>query len=308
MDFLGIREAMKQRVPAGPVGTLRRWRRAVAEKRYFKQGVTTLRVGRFDIVAPKNHALGPILATQPYRDLCVGVTAKHVSRKYPHGTMIDIGANIGDTAAIIATYAGNKLILVEASDYFFKFLVENAQRLPNHTELRKTLVADGTAIVGAFKHWGGTASFTEGDFAAQVQSTRLCDLADAATCFVKLDTDGYDFRILEDSLTWLSNARPAVLFESQIRSREDLEGANKLFASMMNIGYSHFVVWDDPGFHLLSTSSLDILTDLNRYLFKVWERDVRRSICNYDVLCLHEDDKDLYAGIARDWKTYSFET
>jgi hypothetical protein len=52
-----------------------------------------------------------VLKLQPYRDLCIGISAKYISVKYPNKAIIDIGANIGDTAAIIATYAQNNVYL-----------------------------------------------------------------------------------------------------------------------------------------------------------------------------------------------------
>jgi hypothetical protein len=129
-------------------------------------------------------------------------------------------------------------------------------------------------------------------------------LADEKTCFIKTDTDGYDFRILMDSLEWLASAHPAILFENQIRNSPDLNSANELYVRLVEIGYAYFIVWDDPGFHLLSTTSLDVLIDLNRYLFRVWQNDGHKSIFNYDVLCLHQSDYDIYQNICEWYKTY----
>jgi FkbM family methyltransferase len=274
-------------------------------RHYFKQGFTQVKCGAYEIEAPENHPLVNIRRSQPYRDLCVGITAKYTSAKYPDGTIVDIGANIGDTAALIATYARNKLILIEASDYFFDILVRNASKLPNEIVVKKALISDGSNVSGYFHHWAGTASFherTRGE--VQIKTERLSDIADENTCFVKTDTDGYDFRILVDSLEWLASAHPAILLESEIRNSQDLDSANELYTRLVLIGYAYFIVWDDPGFHLVSTTSLDVLTDLNRYLFKVWQNDGHKSICNYDVLCLHQNDEDVWKHICEWYKAY----
>jgi FkbM family methyltransferase len=286
---------------------LRDLSRRRSERRYFAQGLTRVKCGAYDIEAPKNHLLVNLLKAQPYRDLCVGITAKYVSAKYPDGTMIDIGANIGDTAALIATYARNKLMLVEGSDYFFELLVRNTSHLPNELTLKNVLVSDGRKISGRFRHWGGTASFHEGaSETLQIQTERLSAIAadENSVCFIKLDTDGYDFGILSDSIEWLAAEHPAILFENQIRNAPDRIAADELYATLSQIGYTFFIVWDDPGFHLVSTTSLDILKDLNRYLFKVFQNDGHRSICNYDVLCLHGNDEDVYRNICEWYKDY----
>ena len=108
---------------------------------------------------------------------------------------------------------------------------------------------------------------------------------------MKIDTDGHDVSILNDSLAWLADVRAAVLFENQIRTREDCRRADELFHSLRRIGYEYFIVWDDPGFHLISTSSINMLRNLNRYLLNVTQTAGHVGISNYDVVCLHEHDQ-----------------
>ena len=130
-----------------------------------------------------------------------------------------------------------------------------------------------------------TASF-RADESGTVRTTteRLSQICDDKTCFIKLDTDGYDFFILRDSIDFLASQQPAILFENQIRTVEDLDASNHVLGALSKTGYSGFVVWDDPGFHLVSTTAIEVLQDLNRYLFSVWKKPGHRSICNYDVL------------------------
>ena len=300
-----MKTLIKSLIPKPIYEFLRERRRQRSEQRYFKQGFKTIKCGAYEIEAPENHLIVNISQSQPYRDLCVGITAKYISRKYPDGTMIDVGANIGDTAALISTYAQNNLILVEANDYFYDILVRNIEKIPNEITLKKVLLSDGDPVSGSFVHKSGTAFFQEeSDNTMQVKTERLADVADDKTCYIKIDTDGYDRKILLASLDWLTNIHPAVLFESYIHNIQELESANELYSKLMQVGYKYFIVWDDPGFHLLSTTSLDVLTDLNRYLFKVFQIDARKSIYNYDILCLHDEDEDIYEDIREWYKNY----
>lgn len=300
-----VKTVIKSLLPKPIYNFFRERRKQYSEKLYFNQNFTRVKCGNYEIEVPENHLLVRLSKSQPYRDLCLGISTKYISTKYPNGTIIDIGANVGDTAAIIATYSRNKLILIEGSDYFFDILVRNTAQISNEIITKKVLVSDGTNVIGSFSHWGGTASFNEdSDGKIQTKTERLADIADINTCFIKTDTDGYDFKILTDSLEWLAERRPAIFFENQIMNIQDLECSNELYRSLMQIGYSYFIVWDDPGFHLVSTTSLDTLIDLNRYLFKVWQNNCHISICNYDVLCLHRDDEDIYHNIREWYKTY----
>ena len=121
---------------------------------------------------------------------------------------------------------------------------------------------------------------------------------------VKIDTDGNDFAIINKSIDWFERAQPGIFFEHQIRATPDLERADATFENLMGIGYRYFVVFDDPGFLILSTGDIDILKDLNRYLYRIWSTPgAVKSICNYDVLALHERDRDAFEGVLKYFKS-----
>jgi len=287
---------------------LRKIRRDYLENKYFSQPLTKVKCGDYYIEAPKNHILTGLNDAFYLRDLCVGITAKYIAEKYEKCSMIDIGANIGDTAALISTYAPSaKLILVEASDYFFKLLEKNTSQLPNEVALKKTLVWDGSEIEGGFTHWGGTASFVEGYTKKyKMQTTRLSDIADANTRFVKSDTDGYDFKILSNSIDWLASSSAAVLYENQIGSKNDLEQSDNLCDALFGKGYTNFIVWDDAGFLLLASgadsNSVNEVKDLNSYLYKTFQHNDTKTIANFDVLGLHKNDHDIFMKIHQWYK------
>ena len=297
------RRALSKRLAARVVNYLPRLKRERANRRYFKQPLMTVRVGSYELECPAQHLLHNLGTKQPYRDLCVGIAARFIGEKYPSTLMIDVGANIGDTAAMISSHTTNPLLLVEGSPYFFDILQRNARQLPNVREVIHVLVSDtGGNVTGGFHHWGGTALFVERSGGDQVVSSlTLAEIADPDTCFVKLDTDGHDFRIVCGSLDWFENSRAGLLVEDQILAPTDLEESNEMFARLSDIGYTGFIVWDDAGFHILSTRSVGALRDLNRYLWKQRENDAHHSISNYDVLCLHERDADIFSKLVRWW-------
>lgn len=296
---------VKKLLPSSTLQRLQSLKQRSNQRSFFKQRLNTIHVGNFEILIPSRHALAKIQQGQPYRDLCVGISAKYISSKYPQGTLMDIGANIGDTAAMMASFSPNRLVLIEASDYYFGILSQNAARLPNPIVLKQVLIADGKPELGSLQHWGGTAFFRKDATGnTEIQTVRLCEIADESTRFVKIDTDGFDFMIIADSLEWLAAAQPALLFEDQIQSQSELENANDVIARLMQAGYAYFIVWDDPGRHVVSTGSLDVLKDLNRYLFKTSQTNGPRGICNYDILCLQPGDIDIYQNVTKWYRAY----
>jgi len=285
----------------------RRMRRAGRARRSDR--VVSIDIGDFTLEAPENHIFVRILneGTQPCRDLNIGVTARCIAEQYPSAPIVDIGANIGYTAAIMATHApGSPLVLVEPSDRYFDFLERNSRRLPNLRACRRVFVSDRTKPEGELQHWFGTAMFVESPGTdLGIASEPLPEIAPADTRLVKIDTDGHDFRIIRGSIDWLRETRSAILFENQIQGEEELSSVNELFRQLREIDYGLYIFWDDPGFHVVSTTDMDVVRDLNRYLFKQRQRERGRpSIYNYDVLCLPSEDKAIFERVTAYYQNY----
>jgi len=290
--------SLKQYLPETIVAKLKKLFFERRNRAFFRQGTTTWRYGNFLLTVPKSHPIIKLQETQPYRDLNIGVSAKYMYQKYPDKIIIDIGANVGDTAALIASQTKSQLLLVESSDYFYDFLVKNSRLFENRVKTVKCFIGGGESISGDLVHWGGTAYFLENSGQSKIPTSRLDDICQGSACLVKIDTDGFDFDIILNNLSFLKNNKPGLIFENQIRSLDDLNKCNEVFKKLSSIGYENFVFWDDPGFLITSTNSLDTVADLNRYLFEIWHHtQATKSIYNYDVLCLTADDKDVFESV-----------
>lgn len=122
---------------------------------------STLRIGAYDVLLPPSHHLKSFLSTQQYRFLNLGLAAQYLSLKYPKSSVIDVGANIGDTAAMIATFTASKLVLVEPAQEFHDYLAFNASKLPNDVQIIKAIIASGGSITGSIHVREGNAVFVE---------------------------------------------------------------------------------------------------------------------------------------------------
>lgn len=303
-----VRSALRTVLPEGVKQRLRTVRTWWVSRTFAHQRLHPMRIGSFELAVPSRHILRQLTQVQPYRDQAIGIIAGQAGLKYPDLALVDVGANIGDTAARMASHASNSLILVEPSDYFFRILRRNAEEIPNETLLLQSLVGDGSTISGSLDHWGGTAEFMDSETGPRVPTRRLSDIATAhqlGIALVKIDTDGFDFKIVLSSIDWLAETKPALFFEVHVRSEGALSDANMTFGALAQIGYRRFLVWDDAGLHMLTTDSVAAVADLNRYLFKNWESpDTRKSVFNYDVLCLSATDSDIAEALHAYYSTY----
>lgn len=145
---------------------------------------------------------------------------------------------------------------------------------------------------------GGTARFERlAVDGSQIDCKLLTDIVDERTRFIKVDTDGFDVPILASSLSFLAERRPCLHFENSVPDLETLNASNKLLEDLRDIGYLYFAVFDDAGLHLVSTTDLETLKSLNHYLFKVLTGPQKRSLFNWDILCLSALDEEIFTVI-----------
>jgi hypothetical protein len=122
----------------------------------FRQGTATLHVGDFTIALPDKHPLIDWQRSQPYRDQHIGISAGLFGRKYPRAALIDIGANVGDSAARMASHCRNDLILIEPSPLYLKYLKKNAALFHNKTMIEEVLIGGESMGHGNLVHTGGS--------------------------------------------------------------------------------------------------------------------------------------------------------
>ncbi|MEY3402197.1 MAG: hypothetical protein RLZZ86_1812, partial [Cyanobacteriota bacterium] len=89
------------------------------------------KVARHNLFFPHNHKLEQYQNTWKLYDRILGIIAKYVFVKYPDTTAIDIGANVGDTAALIQEFQPIPTLCIEGNPEYFSFLERNAQIIGN---------------------------------------------------------------------------------------------------------------------------------------------------------------------------------
>jgi FkbM family methyltransferase len=260
-----------------------------------------LKVGCFNLIFPGDHILPSIQSVQPDRNLALGIAAREIFQKYPGKSFVDIGANVGDTGAIVASYSDCPMVLVEPSDTFFGYLEKNSAQFANQVELVRSFISDGLSTSGNLVHGSGTA-YLDASAATTIPTRPISSLSRRAG-LIKVDTDGFDFKIISAGLDYLKFAQPALYFENEIFSAEALIAANNLFIGLSEAGYHHFMVFDAMGVHMTSTSDIQVVHDLNRYLYRVMTGPIDRMLYSYDVLCLADKDTDVAERIAQHYRT-----
>lgn len=255
------------------------------------------KLGGSEILLPLAHNLPLIRSAFPQYSTNIARVCGFVSEKYPDLHLIDIGANIGDTVAIVREFSQCPILCVEGNEYYFNILSENIRRAKfRSVEAVRAFVATYSGeIKGQLISVGGTAHFVE-DTTNPVNAIKLSHLLDDFPEFqtpklLKIDTDGFDCSILRSELEWLGERTPVIFFEyDPFFFRGQLYDGTRIFEDLSRVGYSSAIFYDNFGDYLTSVDlqrDTQILVDLQRYY-------IGRGGQQYaDVAVFHGEDRDI---------------
>lgn len=257
------------------------------------------------LAVPLSHALPEYLKVFPHYASNLGRLAAALKRKYPDLAVIDIGANIGDSIAVIRRGADAPVLCVEGNPVFLKTLRLNASRFGRVSVAENYVGEKEGSLMAEDRMLGGTSHIAEGG-SREIKVKPLSLIAAGypgfeAAKLVKIDTDGFDCKIIRGSADFLAAARPAVFFEYDplLLARQNDEGLS-VFAALRGAGYSSALVYDNLGHFMLSLelSEERLLTELHAHFYS-YRGDRFGDICAF-----HSEDAELCAELARSETQY----
>lgn len=215
-----------------------------------------LQYGQFFLECDSSHHLPRILSVLPNfgRNLADVVGALEI--REPH--VIDVGANIGDTAILLARFApGAKVLCIEGDSRFMSDLERNTAQIGGVT-IAQAILADRSAQVrGQFKTKNGTAHIALGEGNDLLQVQTLDDLLMTYPEFscpdvIKVDTDGFEPAILRGAKDVLASSKPVVFYEWH-PDFYDMAGEDNVSHAdfLMDLGYDGFMIFTNAGDLLL---------------------------------------------------------
>ncbi len=240
-------------------------------------------------------------------DIALGEIVRLMRQKYPDFSAIDIGANIGDTAALINKYAPVPVLCIEGNPGFLKALKFNAARIGGHIEIEAAFIGkDGDFVQpGQVDEQRGTATLTGPPLTGAAESSipmkSLETILDAHPAFadsrlLKIDTDGLDFEILTGSISPLRTIKPVLYFEYDTKFRPGAESeALQAIAGLFEAGYTRYLVYDNYGNYLVTVREPERFAELNAYLRS--NRKHGWAVYYFDVCAFTEADSDLFEAV-----------
>jgi FkbM family methyltransferase len=250
---------------------------------------------------PLSHELPVYQATHPGYSMNLAAVAAVVIADHPDGCIVDIGANVGDSVAIIRTATTAPILCIEGDETFLPLLRENLGSL-GPAVVEPCYVAS-TRDTGAHRveRVGGTARLVAAaDCGPALVEVPLAQILDrhrdlGQPALVKIDTDGHDANIIADAIDVLEQHRAVLFFEWDPRLMADAGGldATAIFPLLQAHGYEGLVLFANTGEMLCQARSDDapLLADLARFVLEPG------PISYFDICAVHEDDAHVAAQV-----------
>jgi FkbM family methyltransferase len=247
-----------------------------------------------DISLPFSHNLPVHKKVFPSYDENIGRLASLIKEKYNDLKMIDIGANVGDTAVMIKSKADIPILCIEGEEKFISLLHTNTKNFQNIL-IEESFVGDEKFIKGNYTYSKGSGRIVESESQSGIYLKTLQQILSNHPEFLKskllkIDTDGFDCRIIKNEIGLLTEMKPVIFFEYDpyLHNKAKEDGLS-VFDLLLKAGYNKGVFYINTGDYLLTTelNNKNLLADLHYYF------SGRRTELYCDIAVFHNEDNDL---------------
>ncbi|MGP1515005.1 MAG: FkbM family methyltransferase [Bacteroidales bacterium] len=273
--------------------------RGIKVRGFFKN--RTFIVGNYRLCSPSTHPLAKNLKQFKYYSRNLQRLVDIVSNHIDDLEVIDIGANIGDSVAFINSVAIKpmKIYCFEGEKEYIKYFRKNTS-LMNNVVLFETFLGESTENKRNVVKNNGTLRIdttSQGDIQIKTLDEVVVENREIKKVkFLKIDTDGYDFKIIRGGKNFISESKPVLFFEYD---REYLDMVNddgfSTFDMLAKVGYNNAIIYDNYGRLLIS---LDIVSDITKLKqLDAYIKNKKGAFHYYDICLFHKEDESLYEKV-----------
>jgi FkbM family methyltransferase len=212
--------------------------------------------------------------------------------------LIDVGANVGDTIAVVRSKVQVPIIAIEGDAATFRYLESNAALFPDVKRICTFLGEHTTRIRARSEKRGWNTTIIPDPSGTETLMIRTLDevlqaegLSALPVKLLKVDVEGFDTIVLRGALDTIRCHHPVLFFEYNRNNMKAIgeDGLPTLF-SLRDLGYDRAGFFDHQG-TLMAVSRLlqdEVVRSLHRYI------SAPRNLAGYYDICLfHEADSRL---------------
>ena len=180
--------------------------------------------------------------------------------------IIDVGANIGDTVLNIGLKDAY-YICIEGNDNFSRLINSNLKGRYNYTIEQCFLTDNPCNNNYSVETVNGTAKLINSTDTKKRKLYTLDQIINGKNSYIdliKVDTDGFDFKVIRGAKQCLQNWKPLLYFEwDKNYCTEQVEDPLSIFSLLNELGYTYCILFDNYGnfFDYTSTKDIDRLNE-----------------------------------------------
>lgn len=261
------------------------------------KGNVTFLVGPYTLLSPYDHALPSLLAKYPDYGWSLGRLAQTLHQKYTDLLVLDVGANIGDSTAIIQNSVPQaKIVCIEGSEKFYKYLLENIRQYRTVVAFNEYMGKTEATVFTSLEENQGTIRLLPSKGKTKVHIKTLDSFLEQHSQYktaqlLKIDADGYDLQILCGGKNYIKKTKPVIYFEyAKFCFAEFGDDGLETFFMLEKMGYITAVLYDNFGRFLLSVQlhNHHLLRQLDMYV-----TGGRGAFAYLDIVLFNRKDTDL---------------
>ena len=259
------------------------------------RGEGSVLVGKYQVLMPGNNIQLGNYKIYPDLNSQLGRLAEAIYKKYPGMVVIDVGANVGDTIAVLKSVINVPVIGIEGDETSFTYLEKNTRQFSNVSVI-KTFLGEKTqqSKVNMDKTGWNNTIIPDAGGAQQISFKTLDDVINEAGFshaelkLLKVDVEGFDTIVLRGAGQTIEQHKPVLFFEY---NRENMiaikeEGLSTVL-SFSRSGYKKIAFFDHKGTLVLATDlqNEEVITYLHEYI-----SSKKNLMGYYDICIFHEND------------------
>lgn len=260
--------------------------------------VRKVKVGNYFVDMPGNNPQISTYKYEPEVNTQLARLAVCIFNKYKDLTVLDIGANVGDTIAVIKSAVDVPIIGVEGDAISYGFLEKNTAQFQQVTIIKEFLGEKRQTLQVALEKGGWNTTLVPSETSGNQLTLKTLDevlaehqLSNLTLKLLKVDTEGFDTIILRGAFALIQQHKPVLYFEYNKSNMDAIkEDGLSTLLSLEKCGYRKVLFFDNRGRYMLTVpiTNHTLIKELHYYA-----DESNSEIVYYDICLFHEEDEDL---------------
>lgn len=264
-------------------------------------------IGNITILLTPDHKLRYYTKIYPEFDKFLITLAKFLPSE---NVVIDVGANIGDTLAMmIGSNPNLEFICIDGDPLYFEYLTKNVKKIRANLPAAKieciNSIIGNTSEKISLIRGKGTAYQIENSFSSKNKRTLDSILSNhlaSPIALLKIDTDGFDYDVIRSALKTIQKQKPLIYFELQHSNSSQIREYQSVIQELFAFGYLNFAIFDNFGGYLFTTSSINNIFELMTYVQRQYISATNRTIYHFDILAYEMSDQKLIEQVLSEYQ------